>query len=129
VKTTVDPILSYELYKQKNSYALLLILKNVDAVQFEHIADTDSSFEAWSILRRVHKGIGGAHLMSLFRSFFSYRNSGDSVDVVATTLSRLQVEISNISPKNKPTDDMKTFRLMEIFMDTDDLKGTIEVLM
>jgi hypothetical protein len=54
-------------------------------------------------------------LMSLFRSFFGYKLNGETVDEVATNLNRLQTDIGDASPEDKPTERIETFRLLEIF--------------
>lgn len=68
--------------------------------------------------------------MGLYRSFFSYKKADDeSIDTVASSLARIQTEIGNASKENKPTVFMKTYRLLEIFMNDEDLSTTIEVIM
>jgi hypothetical protein len=53
----------------------------------------------------------------------------ESIDTVASSLTRIQTDIGNASKENKSTNFMKTYRLLEIFMDDEDLSSTIEVIM
>lgn len=98
----------------KNKFCLLAIRQNVSDTQFDHVAECNWAYTAWKILEGVHKGKGGSYLMGLYRSFFSYRKADDeSIDTVASSLTRIQTKIGNASKENKPTDfhkDVSTSR-------------------
>lgn len=67
--------------------------------------------------------------MSLFRNFFGYKLSGETVDEVAANLNRLQTDVGDASPEDKSTERMKTFRLLEIFGQEESTKARVDNLM
>ncbi|KAH7418627.1 hypothetical protein BKA64DRAFT_717315 [Cadophora sp. MPI-SDFR-AT-0126] len=109
-------------YRGMNSAALYMIQNTVEVTQFDYVANCLTAYDAWHTLERIHKGKGGVKLMSLYREFISLRHSSDSVNKVASTLTRLQEQIGDLDKANKPTDFMKTYRLMEIFEGEESMK-------
>jgi hypothetical protein len=117
-------------YRVKNGYVKSLIKTNYTPAQAAHIAEVESAYDVWKTLERVHKGQGTAYLMSLYTQFFEYSPSEDeSIDSVSTELSRIQLEIANITSDGKLPDFVKTHKLLTIYRSREATKGRVEVLL
>jgi hypothetical protein len=110
----------------RNEIAMTMIRQNVDNTQFDYISGIETAYTMWNTLTEIHQTTGGIRLTNLLLDFYGYGPKTESVISVSTHLSRLQAEIGELSREDKPTDRVKTIRLLIIFKDHDDMKAAVQ---
>lgn len=88
-----------------NDQARAWIYINMEDVQHSHILEKTLAHEAWKTLRMFHGAIGQGRLNSLHQKFYRYKaGSTETVDDIASELTRLRAVIRDIKPEEAPTD-------------------------
>lgn len=95
----------HEAWNLDDDQAKAWIYVNLEDSQHNHIRGSQTSHEMWEALRKVHGALGQGRLNFLKRKFFNLKaGPTDSIDDVASELSRLQLKIRGIKATEAPTD-------------------------
>ena len=81
------------------------IYVNIEDPQHNHIKGLGSSAAMWEVLRKVHGAQGQGRLNFLLRKFFNYKaGASETIDEVASELTKIQLMIRDIKSTEAPTD-------------------------
>ena len=108
---------------------MTIIRQNVDNVQFDYFSGLSTAYSMSRSLKTIHSATGDVRPTNVFVDFYGYSPKTEPVTTVATHLTQLQNEISDLSIEDRLTDYIKAIWLLMIFKDNNDMRNTVQLLL